>query len=77
MTPVGFGVSPFTKDHDANKKFFEFGKAIGLKYLSADPTPDAFDSLDKLCDEYKIAIAIHPHGPRARGGTAGGRPRSS
>ena len=24
---------------------------------------DAFDSLDKLCDEYKIEIAIHPHGP--------------
>ena len=24
---------------------------------------DAFDSLDKLCEEYQIAIAIHPHGP--------------
>lgn len=67
VTPVGFGVSPFSKDHDANKKLFEFGKAIGLKYLSADPSPDAFDSLDKLCDEYKIAIAIHPHGPSGKG----------
>ena len=76
MTPVGFGVSAFTKNHDANKKLFEFGKAIGVKYLSADPTPDSFDSLDKLCDEYKIAIAIHPHGPSGKGsGTAGGRPR--
>ena len=32
--------------------------------LSADPDPDSFDSLDKLCDEYKIAIGIHPHGPQ-------------
>ena len=67
VTPVGFGVSAFTKNHDANKKLFEFGKAAGLKYLSASPSTDAFDSLDKLCDEYKIAIAIHPHGPTGRG----------
>ncbi len=63
VTPVGFGVSGFSKNHDANKKLFDFGKAIGVNYLSADPSMDAFDSLDKLVDEYKIAIAIHPHGP--------------
>ncbi len=67
VTPVGFGVSNFTKNHDANKKLFDFGKAIGVKYLSASPTMDAFDSLDKLCDEYKIEIAIHPHGPAGKG----------
>jgi sugar phosphate isomerase/epimerase len=66
VTPVGFGVQRFTKDHDANKKLFEFGKAIGIKYLSADPSMDSFDSLDKLCEEYKIAIAIHPHGPTGK-----------
>ncbi|MDB5313816.1 MAG: sugar phosphate isomerase/epimerase [Gemmataceae bacterium] len=67
VTPVGFGVHGFGKDHDANKKVFEFGKAVGLKYLSADPSPDSFDSLDKLCEEYQIAIAIHPHGPAGKG----------
>ena len=69
VAPVGFGVSPFSKNHDANKKLFDFGKAVGVKYLSADPSMDSFDSLDKLCEEYKIAIAIHPHGP------AGGKNR--
>jgi inosose dehydratase len=67
VDPVGFGVQSFTKDHVANTKIFEFGKAIGVKYLSADPTLDSFDSLDKLCEEYKIAIAIHPHGPSGKG----------
>jgi inosose dehydratase len=67
VTPVGFGVSGFGKDHEKNKKLFEFGKAVGLKYLSASPSMDAFDSLDKLCEEYKIAIAIHPHGPSGKG----------
>jgi len=63
VTPRAFGVQRFTKDHDANKKVFEFGKALGVQVFSADPDPDSFDSLDKLCAEYKIAIAIHPHGP--------------
>lgn len=67
VAPVSFGVEEFNKDHDANKKKFEFAKALGIKYMSANPTPDAFDSLDKLCEEYKIAIAIHPHGPTGRG----------
>ena len=63
---IGFGVSAFSKDHDANRKIFEFGKAMGVEYLSADPTVDAFDSLDKLTEEYGIAIGIHPHGPGAK-----------
>src|SRR5262245_12809146 len=67
VTPIAFGVEPFGKDHAANKKRFDFGAALGVKSLSADPTPDAFDSLDKLCAEYKIAIAIHPHGPTGKG----------
>jgi sugar phosphate isomerase/epimerase len=63
VTPLAFGVESFGKDHDKNRQKFEFGKALGIKALSADPDPNSFDSLDKLCDEYKIAIAIHPHGP--------------
>jgi sugar phosphate isomerase/epimerase len=63
VTPRAWGVQRFSKDHDANKSVFEFGKALGIKAFSADPDPDSFDSLDKLCDEFKIAIAIHPHGP--------------
>lgn len=59
----GFGVVRFTADHDANRKLFEFGKALGVSYLSADPTPDAFDSLDKLVEEYGIPVGIHNHGP--------------
>lgn len=63
VTPVAFGVEGFGKDIDSNRKKFEFAKALGINVLSADPDPSAFDNLDKLCDEYKIAIAIHPHGP--------------
>ncbi len=67
ITPIAFGVQGFGKNHDDNKKIFEFGKQLGVKHLSADPDPASFDSLDKLCDEYKISIAIHPHGPAGGG----------
>jgi sugar phosphate isomerase/epimerase len=63
VKPLTYGVQGFTNNHDKNKEIFEFGKALGIQTFSADPDPDSFDSLDKLCDQYKIAIAIHPHGP--------------
>jgi sugar phosphate isomerase/epimerase len=63
VTLAGYGVVPFTKDHDANRKIFEFGKAIGVTYFSADPKPDSFDSLDKLVEEFGIGVGIHGHGP--------------
>jgi inosose dehydratase len=63
ITPRAWGVQKFTKDHDGNRKIFDYGKKLGVVTFSANPDPDAFDSLDKLCEEYKIAIAIHPHGP--------------
>lgn len=68
ITPVAFGVERFSKNHDANKKLFDFGKRLGIRTLSADPDQDneTFDSLDKLCDEYKISIGIHPHGPQGK-----------
>ena len=62
----GHGVNHFTKDHEANRKVFDFANRAGIRNLSADPDPDAFDSLDKLVAEYGIRIAIHNHGPGHR-----------
>jgi sugar phosphate isomerase/epimerase len=67
IKPIAFGVQRFTKNKDANKRVFEFGETLGIKTFSADPDPDSFDSLDKLVDQSKISIAIHPHGPTGRG----------
>lgn len=61
-----YGVEAFTADRAANRAKFEFGNALGVECLTADPTSDAFDSLDVLCDEFQIKIAIHNHGPGAR-----------
>ncbi len=60
---MGYGVVHLGKDADANRKYFEFARAMGLKYLSVSPDPAAFDLLDKQVEEYGIPIGIHNHGP--------------
>jgi sugar phosphate isomerase/epimerase len=65
ITISAHGVNEFTKNHEANRAIFDFAKRAGIRNISANPRPDSFDSLDKLCAEYDIRIAIHNHGPRA------------
>lgn len=59
------GVSPFSKNHDANRRIFEFAKRAKIRNITANPNPDSFDSLDKLCEEYQVRVCIHNHGPGA------------
>lgn len=64
---MAYGVLNFDKNETNARQAFDFAKAMGIVSLSANPKKDkaTFDLLDKLCDEYKIAIAIHNHGPNA------------
>ncbi len=64
IVPDAYGVNGFNEDEAAARKIFDFAKRLGLRSISADPTPTSFDMLDKLVDEYQIPIAIHNHGPR-------------
>ncbi len=61
-----FGVEGFGGDAAANRKKFEFAKALGVEVLTADPAPEAFDNVEALCEEFGVKIAIHNHGPGAR-----------
>src|SRR5947208_10398524 len=67
LKPSAHGVNAFSKDHEKNKKVFDFAKKLGIRTMTANPQPDAetFASLDKLVAEYDIRIAIHNHGPGA------------
>jgi len=66
LTISAHGVNGFGGDAAANRKVFEFAKAAGIPCLSADPSPEAFKSLDELVKEFDIKIAIHNHGPNHR-----------
>jgi sugar phosphate isomerase/epimerase len=66
MSISAHGVNRLTKNADANRKIFEFAKALGIPTITADPDPESFDNLDELVKEFDIRVAIHNHGPRHR-----------
>ena len=46
---------------DACRVLFEFAREMGIETLDGEPPPEAFDMLEKLCDEYRINLAVHNH----------------
>lgn len=66
LTLSGYGVNGFGKDAKANRRIFEFAKAVGTSIVLADPAPESFENLDELVKEFDIRIAIHNHGPKHR-----------
>lgn len=58
-----FGVERFTDEHEKNEEIFRLARNLGVGVLSANPSKRAFESLEKLVDQYDIRIAIHNHGP--------------
>lgn len=40
---------------------FEFAKQMGIETITSEPSFDAFDEIDKLCEEFQINLAIHNH----------------
>ena len=66
LTISAHGVNKFGGDPAANRKVFEFAQAVGIPTITADPSPEAFESLDRLVKEFDIRIAIHNHGPTYR-----------
>ena len=63
ITVTSVGAVPVSAKEAETRPLFEFAKEFGMKNISISPSPDAFDLLDKLCDEYNITASIHDHGP--------------
>jgi inosose dehydratase len=63
---LGLGyVEMYRKHLDPAASDEQIARRAGIRNLTANPQPDSFDSLDKLCAEYKVRICIHNHGPGA------------
>ena len=61
VTLVNYGVCGLSNNDKACRNVFDFAKDMGIETIVSEPAPDAFDLLDKLCEEYKINVAIHNH----------------
>ena len=58
---VNYGVCGLSKDEETARKTFDFAQEMGIETLVSEPEFDAFDTIEKLCDEYEINVAIHNH----------------
>jgi L-ribulose-5-phosphate 3-epimerase len=50
-----------TTDPDQVRRVFELCQEMGTGTLVSEPPAEAFDLLEKLCEEYRINLAIHNH----------------
>jgi sugar phosphate isomerase/epimerase len=46
---------------DACRRLFDFCREMGIEMVDGEPSVDAYDMLEKLCDEYQINLAVHNH----------------
>jgi sugar phosphate isomerase/epimerase len=58
---VNLGVVQLPPDQAQSRKVFEFAKKFGIDTLVAEPATNALDTVEKLCKEYNIKVAIHDH----------------
>jgi sugar phosphate isomerase/epimerase len=48
-------------DRDAAVAAFEFAKEMGVETIVAEPPAEAFEMVEKLCEQYEINLAVHNH----------------
>ena len=58
---VNIGVVQLSADEAKSRKVFEFAKKWGINILVSEPPTNALDTVEKLCKEYNIKVAIHEH----------------
>src|SRR6185436_18480943 len=58
---VNMGVVKLPADEAECRKVFEFAKKWGIGVLVSEPETNALDTVEKLCKEYNIKVAIHNH----------------
>ncbi len=58
---VNMGVVPLPADEAKSRQVFEFAKKWGINVLVSEPATNALDTVEKLCKEYNIKVAIHDH----------------
>ena len=58
---INFGVCGVPGDEAGARKMFDWAKKMGIETLVTESDEKEFPRLGKLCDEYKINIALHNH----------------
>ncbi len=58
---VNYGVVGLPNNEEECRKVFNFARDMGIETIVSEPPEDAIPLIDRLCQEYKIGVAIHNH----------------
>ncbi len=58
---TNYGVVKLPNNEAECRKVFNFAREMGIETIVSEPPEDAFDLIERLCEEYKINVAIHNH----------------
>jgi sugar phosphate isomerase/epimerase len=56
-----YGVVDMPADETKCRQVFDFAREMGIGVIVAEPPDEALGLVDRLCQEYKIKVAIHNH----------------
>lgn len=65
LIAVNFGVIRLPNDEAEQRRVFDFAKKLGVKAISSEPPAESMDLIERMVQEYDIAVAVHNHPPRA------------
>ncbi len=58
---TAFGVVGLSADEAESRKTFEWCRTMGVQVINTEVDRAAFDTIEKLCQEYKIKVGLHNH----------------
>ncbi len=61
-----FGVVGFDSDEAKTRSVMAFARRFGIGIVSANPSAESLDGLDRIARDSDVRIAIHNHGPGHR-----------
>jgi sugar phosphate isomerase/epimerase len=53
--------APYWVEFPTDRRYFDFAKEMGIEIFVAEPRAEAFEAMDKLCNEYGVSFGIHNH----------------
>ena len=58
---TNYGVVGLSTNEKDARKVFDFAEEMGIETLGSEPSLEAMDLVENLCEEYEINLAIHNH----------------
>jgi sugar phosphate isomerase/epimerase len=58
---TAFGVVGLSADEAESRKTFEWCRTMGVMVINTEVEASAFDTLEKLCQEFQIKVGLHNH----------------